>query len=270
MKLRELFSLLGFRSLPKRYSYAISTFELPTYGQIQYAQWHHPAETEKIISQEIVEEIRKFISEGDVAIDIGAHTGDTTIPMAIAAGSKGCVFAIEPNSYVFPVLQKNSALNAGKTNIIPLMFAATSQAGDFEFEYSDEGFCNGGFHEGISKWRHGHAFKLKVRGENLQIYLEENYPELLPRISYLKVDAEGYDFAVLLSLEKLILSNRPFIKCEVYKHLNSAQRQRLFDFLAQKGYSIYKVEADDNYLGTSLTDKDMMNWRHFDIFCVPE
>lgn len=29
-------------------------------------------------------------------IDIGAHTGDTTLPMGLATGSEGLVLAIEP------------------------------------------------------------------------------------------------------------------------------------------------------------------------------
>ena len=34
---------------------------------------------------------------------IGAHIGDTTLPIALAAGKKGFVLALEPNPYVFHV-----------------------------------------------------------------------------------------------------------------------------------------------------------------------
>ena len=71
-----------------------------------YAQWLHPRETGKRISQESVDELRRFLSPGDVAIDIGAHTGDSTIPIALAVGKTGCVLALEPNKYVFPVLER--------------------------------------------------------------------------------------------------------------------------------------------------------------------
>jgi len=104
-----------------------------------------------------------------------------------------CVFALEPNKYVFPVLKKNSKLNLDKTNIVPLMFAATKTDGEFEFNYSDSGFCNGGFHENISKMRHAHAFSLKIEGRNLLKYLEVEPPELIPKIRFIKMDAEGYD-----------------------------------------------------------------------------
>jgi FkbM family methyltransferase len=269
MKPRELLYLLGIRPSPRTYPYEVMTFELPKDGQVQYAQWLHPAETRKLMRQEAVDEIRKFVAPGDVAIDIGAHTGDTTIPIALAAGPKGCVLAVEPNPYVFPVLQKNSELNPGKAHIVPLMIAATTEPGEFYLEYSDAGFCNGGLHDGISKWRHGHAFKLRARGENLQSYIGEHFPALAPRIRFLKVDAEGYDYQVLASLKNLISSQKPFIKAEVYKLLNLAQRERLYDLLAELGYNVFVVESDASYLGHKLNRQDLMIRRHYDIFCVP-
>ncbi|UCF06520.1 MAG: FkbM family methyltransferase [bacterium] len=236
---------------------------------MRYAQWLHPRETEKIIRQEVIDELRNFIKPGDVAIDIGAHTGDSTIPIALAAGREGCVLALEPNPYVFPVLKKNSELNADKYTIIPLMFAATPESGEYEFEYSDPGYCNGGLHEGISKWRHGHAFKLKVRGENLQSYINGNHKDLSPRIRFLKIDTEGYDHAVLVSLKDLISTHKPFIKVEFYKRLNRSQRERLYDLLVDFGYEVYRIEGETSYLGSKLEKRDLMEWTHYDAFCVP-
>ena len=63
------------------------------------------------------------------------------------------MLALEPKPYVFLILKKNSELNREKTNIVPLMFAATSEPGSFVFHYSDDGFCNGGLHKGVRRWR---------------------------------------------------------------------------------------------------------------------
>ncbi len=269
MRLKEVFYLLGFRPKPKEFSYEIHTFDLPREGQISYAQWLHSSEGKKHFTQESIDELRTFLAPGDVAIDIGAHTGDTTIPMALAVGQSGCVLALEPNRYVFPVLKKNSQLNREKTNIIPLMIAATRTAGTFEFEYSDSGFCNGGLHEGISKWRHGHAFKLEVEGRNIQTLIEEEYQSLVSRIRYIKIDTEGYDCAVLQSISGLVERTRPFIKAEVFKNTDSDQRQALYKEVAGHGYEVYRVENESNYRGELIGENDMTRWRHFDIFCVP-
>jgi FkbM family methyltransferase len=269
MKLLDFLYILGIRPRPKSYPYEVMTFELPKDGHVQYARWLHPKETTKLVHQDAVEELRKFIKPGDVAIDIGAHIGDTTIPMALAAGREGCVLALEPNPYVFPVLKKNSELNASKTTIVPLMFAATHESGDISFEYSDAGFCNGGLHDGISKWRHGHAFKLTVRGENLQAYIADHFHTLAPRVRFLKVDAEGYDYHVLVSLKDLITVQKPFIKAEVFKHLRRAQRERLYDLLVEFGYDVFFVESDAKFLGARLERQDVMTRRHYDVFCLP-
>ena len=269
MKLKELPYFLGLQPGPKTYAHKIKTFDLPTDGIVEYAQWLHPHETEKEITQQSVDELRKFLSPGDVAIDIGAHTGDSTVPIALAVGKTGCVFALEPNRYVFPVLKQNAEMNAAKTNIIPLMFAATPEDAEMEFQYSDSGYCNGGRFEGMSKWLHGHAFKLAVQGKNLQSFLNAKYPQLVSGIRYIKIDTEGYELAVLESLFGLISQRKPFLKVEVYRKLDDAQRRALYRSIAAHGYTIHKIADDGCYFGEVLAEQDLGKWRHFDIFCAP-
>jgi FkbM family methyltransferase len=270
VKLKELLYFLGLQPGPKKYAHKLKKFKLPTDGIIEYAQWLHPHETEKEITQQFVDELRKFLSPGDVAIDIGAHTGDSTLPIALAVGKAGCVLALEPNRYVFPILQKNAELNAAKTNILPLMFAATPEDAEMEFQYSDSGYCNGGRFEGMSKWLHGHAFKLTVQGKNLQSFLKRTYPQLVPGIRYIKIDTEGYESAVLQSLSGLISERKPFLKVEVYRKLDDSQRRTLYRSIAGYGYEIRKIAEDGSYFGKILTEQDLSKWRHFDVFCVPD
>jgi FkbM family methyltransferase len=269
VKLKELPYFLGLQPGPKTYAHTLKRFDLPNDGIVEYAQWLHPHETEKEITQKSVDQLRKFLSQGDVAIDIGAHTGDSTVPIALAVGKKGCVFALEPNRYVFPVLKRNAELNAEKTNIVPLMFAATPEDAEMEFQYSDSGYCNGGRFEGMSKWLHGHAFKLAVQGRNLQSFLKETYPQLLPRIRYIKIDTEGYESAVLQSLAGLISRCKPFMKVEVYRKLDDPQRRALYRSITGYGYTIHKIADDGSYFGEILAEQDLGKGRHFDIFCAP-
>jgi FkbM family methyltransferase len=269
LKLKEVPYLLGLRPGPKTYEYKIKHFNLPRDGAVEYAQWLHPSETEKEITQRSVDALRKFLSPGDVAIDIGAHTGDSTIPIALAVGKQGCVLALEPNRYVFSVLQRNAELNPGKTTVVPLMVAATPQDAEMEFQYSDAGYCNGGRFEGMSKWRHGHAFKLKVQGRNLPALLQANYPDLVPGIRYIKIDTEGYESVVLQSLASLIARNRPFLKVEVYRKLDDAQRKDLYRTIAGHGYVIRKIVDEGDYFGEVLAEQDLSQSPHFDVFCAP-
>jgi FkbM family methyltransferase len=269
VKLRELAGLLGWRPAPRVYGSEIRRFDLPSDGPVDYAQWLHPGETAKTMRQDVVDELRRYIRPGDVVIDVGAHTGDSTIPLALAAGASGLVLALEPNPYVFAVLERNAALNRDKTNIVALNFAATTEPGPVTFEYSDAGFCNGGRHAGISRWRHGHAFPLTVRGEHVSSYLAANMPGVSERIRFIKVDAEGYDLAVLESMRDLIDRTRPYVRAEVFRHTSPAQREALHAFFATRGYVVRRVSGEASYGGDELGSADMTRWRHFDLFAAP-
>ena len=268
MKLRDLPRAFGLGTAPREYAYEITTFRLPTEGDVRLARWLHPGETAKVVTQESVDALRTFLGEGDVAVDIGAHTGDSTLPIALAVGSRGMVFALEPNPYVFKVLSATATLNPSKARIVPLMFAAMPEDGEFEFEYSDSGYCNGGFHAGISRWTHGHFAKLRVIGKNLAAYLRTRAPDELARIRYIKIDTEGFDRAVVRSLAELLTAVRPYIKTEIYKHLSNDERTGYFDDLRRLGYRVFKCEGDV-YRGEQLGRDDLSRWKHFDIFAVP-
>jgi FkbM family methyltransferase len=270
MDIKLFLTTIRHRLIFRTYSFEIKCFTLPNDGYIEYAQWLHPLEGLKEIRQSDIDELRNYLSEGDVAIDIGAHTGDTTIPIAVAVGQNGLVLALEPNKYVFPILKENSTLNKEKTNIVPLMFAATENDKETAFYYTDAGFCNGGGFEGISKLKHRSTFKLKVQGKNLDNFLRAEYSDKISKIKYIKIDTEGHDLYVIRSIHKLISEYQPYIKAEVFMHTSYEQRIALYQTLKDLGYTIYKVASDSNYKGEIIDRSNLMRWKHYDIFCVPQ
>jgi FkbM family methyltransferase len=271
VKAKEFFYLLGLRPQPKEYGFTVAAYDLPMEGRVEVAEWLHPQASHGAPSQVAVTHLRRFLSPGDVAIDIGAHTGDTTLPIALAVGPSGLVLALEPNPYVFPILERNSSLNPDKTRIVPLKAAAMRAPGRYEFQYGEAGFCNGGYHEGMSRWLHGSAFKVQVEGLNVQEYLAREHPELIPRLRFIKVDAEGFDLAILETLEELIRRQRPFLQVEVFTLRKSlpGYRRKLFDFLVGHGYQLFRVEGGERFLGEEVTEANLLQWKHYDLFCVP-
>jgi FkbM family methyltransferase len=209
-------------------------------------------------------------------IDIGTYTGDTTVPMALAVGKGGIVLGLEPNQYVYKILEKNAALNPEITNIVPLPFAATLKDGEFVFNYSDASFCNGGFLSQIKNRKHKHNYELKVKGKNLENFLNENHPDRLSQLSLLKVDAEGYDKDILDGLSDLIAKYRPNIMAECYKRLTKEERDDLYDTMDKHNYSVYM--NDTHYLTEGFVDtakrvklsRNTMNIKkHFEIIAIP-
>ncbi|HYT05463.1 MAG TPA: FkbM family methyltransferase [Gemmatimonadales bacterium] len=272
MRAKEFIYLLGLKPKPKTFGFVVEGHDLPREGRLEVARWLHPGARSGAPSQAAVDQWRRFLRAGDVAIDIGAHTGDTAIPVALAVGPSGLVLALEPNPYVFPVLERNASLNPGKTRIMPLMFAAMRADGVYEFQYGEPGFSNGGFHEGMSKWQHGSAFKVRVDGKNLRDFLRRVHPDLIARLRFIKVDAEGFDLAILQTLEDLIRSQRPYLQVEMFSLRKSAPayRRQLYDFLAGHGYEVHRMEGDENFLGDVITLENLMRWNVYDVFCVPK
>jgi hypothetical protein len=63
------------------------------------------SETTKVIRQDAIDELRRFVAPGMRPSTL-APTRRYALPIALAAAG-GCVLALEPNPYVFPVLEKN-------------------------------------------------------------------------------------------------------------------------------------------------------------------
>jgi FkbM family methyltransferase len=271
MKLKEFIYLLGLKPRPRTYGMEVQVHELPREGRIEVAQWLKPNAHPMRPTQDEVDRHREFLRPGDVAIDVGAHMGDTALPIALAVGATGAVFALEPNPYIYPVLERNAELNRDRTRIIPLKFAAMREEGDYEFQYGSPDFDNGGFHEGMSKWLHGSAFTVKVKGRNLTEYLRAHHADLLPRLRFIKVDAEGFDLAVLETLEPLLREFRPYLQVEVFSRKRSlpGYREQLIGFLLGHGYELRKVGRTPMAEWPVVTRANMDEWVNYDVFCTP-
>ena len=261
----------AIKSTFREYGYEIKQFDIDEYGQVEYAQWLHPFEGPKFIEKAQIDFYKELSGDGKMIIDIGAHTGDTTMPMALAVGKSGIVLGLEPNPYVYKILEKNSVLNPDNTNIIPLPFAATEEDGEFVFNYSDASFCNGGFLSQIKNRKHKHNYELKVPGKNLKRFLDENYFDRLSQLSLIKVDAEGYDKEILNDMADLISAYRPNIMAECYKRLTQEEREELYDSMAKHDYDIYCIDGFESSTSRVLLSKDKMNIKkHFEMLAIPK
>jgi FkbM family methyltransferase len=254
----------------REYGHEVRRFTLERDGAVEYAQWLHPFEKPKTITQESVDGWRRFLRDGDVAIDIGAHTGDTTVPMALACGPAGLVVAVEPNPHVFRVLEENARHNLNRAHILPLNVAATETDGEFEFHYWDASFGNGGYLSRLRNQRHGHRYPLRVTGRRLEEELRQRIPGRLSSLRLIKTDAEGYDAAVLRSMRRLIDETGPVLVSEVHGKLDASERIELWEQVARPGYRVHRYVGGNNPVGEELGRGDLRRWPHFDVVAIPE
>jgi FkbM family methyltransferase len=190
--------------------------------------------------------------------------------MALAAGNEGTVLGLEPNPYVFKILQKNASLNTEHTHIIPACFAATEEDGTYTFQYSDASFCNGGYLDHIESSKHKHDYELQVQGKNLEAELRNTYAKYLPLLRLIKVDAEGYDKEILKSIEGIIREFKPNLLVECYKRLTIDERNDLYEVITRMGYALYYIEGFTKHTKREKLDAaSMLDRKHFEMLAVP-
>eukprot|EP01041_Mallomonas_annulata_P008222 gene8222-16904_t len=115
-----------------------------------------------------------IMNRGGIAIDIGAHIGDSTIPIALLANH---TIAFDPGMTLFPVLKTNAVINH-HLNIDAYNIAIGKTNEEIDFEYSEDGFeCNGGVAHIGDRKRTTHLVKRK--SVILKDFLMETYTLLL-------------------------------------------------------------------------------------------
>jgi FkbM family methyltransferase len=274
MKFKNIPSLLGIKEKAKYYSYRRDKYTLSNGKIVFYSRWLHPAcRNNQFVTatfENTVSEFQKIISEGDFCIDIGAHDGDTALPLGFVTGKSGLVLALEPNPYVYHVLEKNIRDNHQLCNITSIMAAAYAEEKFVEFEYSDPSFCNGGRHEGIPMIKHGHTYKLTVWGINLEKELRDNYRDLLPKLKFIKIDTEGYDLYVMMSIKSIIEEYKPIIKTEIFKHTSKEYRKNVLKFFSELNYTAYRISSEPITYDVELVEDFLTDKRHYDVVAYPK
>ena len=260
------------RRVTKKYPTQIDTFDINGFGKIKFANWNNPLVKPKVFSSNQIDFFGKFLKEGDLAIDIGANIGHMTIPIAIAVGKKGMVLGFDPNPYVFEILLENSKLNPDVTNINAFNYAISDNDDEFYYNSSEASFNNGGISKEKQN-RHGKfSLSSKVKGVNLENFLEENYHDIILNLKLIKIDTEGYDKEIIKSISGLLNKYKPVIITECFGKTDTAARTEHFELLKSKGYSLYYFsDFNINPTITPIENKeDMQNWKHFDFYGIME
>ena len=271
---KESFRRKKARRITMEYPAKLDTFQLKDEGKIEFYNWDNPLVSPVAITQEKVDFYKQFIKKGDMVIDIGANTGDTTVPMALAAGANGITLGFDPNPYVFKLLEKNAALNPNKQNIVTLPYAITVKEEEYFYISSEASFSNGGISP-TSDSAHGKfIYPEKIKGVNLLDFLQINYPGNLEKLSFIKIDTEGYDKEIIKSITDLILKYKPTLIAESFAHSNPAERIELFDLVKGLGYDLYYFE---DFLSTAkvieiVSSEQLINWgrKSIDFYAVPK
>jgi FkbM family methyltransferase len=135
------------------------------------------------------ERIQRFLSEGDIVVDVGAHVGYHTCLMSQAVGEKGYVYAFEPASDNMSVLKQNIQIN-NLTNVELNEVALGDVAGLTSIYLNQEDF---GCHSLVGDGNRQLTQEITVA----------RFDEVVPHkpIALVKIDVEGFELSVLRGME---------------------------------------------------------------------
>lgn len=198
------------------------------------------------IAHNTLRHFKQYVQPGSIVLDIGANVGDHTATYMQWVGAEGCVFAFEPNSEALECLRFNCRF---MPNVI-IVDKALSDVEQTLFMHTQPNV--------------GASFTSPYTGEfTVEATTLDTCPKLnaIENVSFIKIDAEGYEVYILRGGRELINRNRPAMLVEVntgaLERANSS-REELFGELEALGY-VY-----------AITDQ-RLKWDdlQYDILCVP-
>ncbi len=178
--------------------------------------------------------VARHVPPSSTVIDVGANIGLSTIMLARLARH---VVAYEPSPPNVALLRRNLALN-GITNVEVRAAAASSEPGMLQFHVLPHG---AGSHVVGS----GHVLTDTIGAVSVPAVTLDS--EALPRIAFIKIDAEGHEPDVLAGARRLLARDRPLIYTEVNLWCLSAFAGHSPGALARtlwRTFEVGKPEAD--------------------------
>jgi FkbM family methyltransferase len=190
-----------------------------------------------------------WIQPGMTCVDIGAHIGDTAIPMAAASGAT--VLAIEPNTYMLPFLEKNCEANKHLGKFVIATEAVTdTHADDLIFSDHNNAMVNGGILD--ATWDAGTASTVRgMTGQTLTVkgmpfidickkYLSQ---QEIDAIGFIKIDTEGHDIAIIQNMRDFLIKHKPVLLTEWFFGYSNTDSKKLFAAIESAGYVPHRPDT---------------------------
>jgi len=185
--------------------------------------------------------VKKYVHEGDVVIDVGAHVGYYTLLMAQLVGKNGKVYSFEPDPANFELLKKSVEIN-GFENVVLIQKAVSDTTEKIKLFLGD----NDSAVNRIYDAKLGDAKKsIDVQSITIDEYFKENDK----LFNFIKIDSEGSEAKIINGMEKFLTKNRKLIMMtEFFPFLikkSGDEPNQYLKSLENSGFELYNI-LDDN------------------------
>ncbi|MBA2945189.1 FkbM family methyltransferase [Streptomyces himalayensis] len=177
-------------------------------------------------------QLHRWVRPGDVVVDVGAHYGSYTLPLAQLVGAQGCVFAVEPAEHARAVLSRNIRMNhLRNVRLLPVAAGAESTRGNLHL------------HDDRSRASMQETWEQRTDVQQVEVVRLDDVVPSGHRISLIKMDIEGYEPQALRGATGILIRDRPIVIFELLSHhLGTAGSARAaWDLLVEHGYRMHRV-----------------------------
>ena len=157
-----------------------------------------------------IEILRAIVRPGMSVADIGANFGYFTLLMSRLVGPEGHVYAFEPESHAYGMLQETIRLN-GLANVTPVKAAAGSRAGSARLFLDRKNLGNPSLSEkNIPTTARGGAEEIEVA--MLDAYMGQK------KLDAIKIDVQGAEGLAFWGGRETIMRDKPVIFTEFWPY----------------------------------------------------
>ena len=186
--------------------------------------------------------LASVVQPGMTFIDVGANEGLFSTFVARRTGPTGRVFAIEPSSREFGMLERNLMLNR-LDNVAAIRAAACNRNGEGLLRIAEPD------HAGQSTLG---DFAYEIKAVESQTVPLARLDDLLQeagagRIDVMKIDVEGAEVSALQGAARILQRDRPLLLVEVVDAAlrgHGASREALTGLLQEFGYGLFVFGSD--------------------------
>lgn len=227
--LKTIAAIAGNRTIPFTTKYGL-TLKLRL-GDILFGGFLHLGES----NPTEMHVLRKILSPKDIVFDVGANLGWYGLNAAQVVGSRGQVYAFEPNPDFANWASENCRLNH-LTNVKIEKIALADKTSRLEF-YIGDNF--GSLVKRVARLGSQKIKRINVPVTTIDAYVKS---QNIKKISLIKIDAEGKDFEVLRGAIKTLRQYHPYLIVEVFGlswDTDVSRDKKILAYLAKLGYRAY-------------------------------
>ena len=192
--------------------------------------------------------LKKFIKKNHNVIDVGANIGRYSFKLSELVGKNGLVYAFEPMNKSYLTLL--SLINFSEVkNILPFNFALSNKSNFVMMKEQESPHKK--------DYLFGTQTESKIVNDNkdsiLKYAIKLDEIKIKKKISFIKIDCEGFELQVLKGAKSIIKKNKPVILVEF-------NNNKVVSFLKFLGYKqIIQKQKSRNKLFVHINDNAFKN-----------